>query len=444
MMRVYMDNNATTMVDPAVSKAMMPFMFPVKTGNNSKDLSTGDIGAVPAYGNANSLHGFGRAAHSAVVEASAAARKALGVDSAVKRATVLFNSGSTEGNNHVIKSTYWRLSNVSPVLASAVEAPKKRAPKRNQYITSQVEHPSVARAFDWLSTQPGVEVVRLPVNSEGIVTPDILKKNMHPERVALVSIMWANNETGLINPVADLANMVRGAGGLFHTDATQAVGKLPVNVSRTGVDFLTLSAHKFHGPTGVGALYARDFTMLSPPLFHGGEQMGGLRSGTINVPGVVGLGVALALANARVQSGVESHHVRTLRDRLEDAILAQVPHTHAVGSRHLRTPNTSLIAFRGVEGEALLWDLDTNGVAASTGSACASESLEASPALKALSTMVSAATNSDGASAGAAELAHTGVRFSLSHFTTLEEVDYVVGVVVKAVTRLREISGFGL
>jgi len=234
--------------------------------------------------------------------------------------------------------------------------------------------------------------------------------------------MWANNETGLLFPVRELAEVCRESGVLFHTDAVQAIGKVPVDVSRVPVDFLTFSAHKFHGPKGVGGLFVRHGRRLTP-LLHGGEQMGGLRAGTVNVAFLVGMGLAMELAVDNL--AYEASVVRQLRDRLEDAILA-LPDTLVVGRRELRAPNTILASFRGIEGEALIWDLNAGGLAASTGSACASESLQANPVFVAMGLDK--------------ELAHTSVRFSLSRFTTAEEIERAAALIRGSVERLRGIS----
>ncbi len=194
----------------------------------------------------------------------------------------------------------------------------------------------------------------MPVNADGIVDAETLRRYIHPDRTALVSIMWANNETGLIFPIRELAEVCRENGVLFHTDAVQAIGKVPVDVGRVPVDFLTFSAHKFHGPKGIGGLFIRKGLQLTP-LLHGGEQMGGKRAGTVNVPYLVGMGLAMEMAVDNL--AYEDSAVRRLRDRLEDAILA-VPDTLVVGRRELRTPNTILASFRGIEGEAMIWDLN--------------------------------------------------------------------------------------
>jgi cysteine desulfurase len=234
--------------------------------------------------------------------------------------------------------------------------------------------------------------------------------------------MMANNETGAIFPVEEIGEICKEHNVLFHTDAVQAIGKIPVNVQAFDVDYLTFSAHKFHGPKGVGALYIKKGKELIP-LLHGGSQMGGYRSGTLNVPGIVGMGKAMEAAVDALD--FEMHDVKELRDHLEDELL-KIEDTFVVTPREKRTPNTLLISFRGIEGESMLWDLNQAGIAASTGSACASEDLESNPVMEAIG--------------AEADLAHTAVRFSLSRYTTKEEIDYTIEVVKKAVKRLREIS----
>jgi cysteine desulfurase len=237
--------------------------------------------------------------------------------------------------------------------------------------------------------------------------------------------MWANNETGLVFPIRALARLCREKGVLFHTDAVQAIGKVPVDVQEAPVDFLSFSAHKFHGPKGVGGLYVRGGVTITP-LLHGGEQMGGKRAGTINVAGLVGMGLAMQLAVESLP--FEEKAVRGMRDRLEDSVAA-IEGVRVIGRRELRTPNTILMSVKGVEGEAMIWDLNRQGVAASTGSACASESLEPNP------TFVAMCIDS--------ELAHTGVRLSLSRFTTDGEIDAAIAAIRTSIGRLRQISPGG-
>ncbi len=379
-----MDNNATTIVDPLVKQAMDPFFCQM-------------------FGNPNSLHRFGTETHPEMSKALDRLYAGIG---AGDDDDILINGCATEGNNNVLKGVFWDIVSQSD---------KKRI------ITSQIEHPAVLHTCQFLESK-GAEVVYLPVSKEGIVTPEILKKELDADRTALVSIMWANNETGLINPIKELAEMTKEAGALFHTDAVQAVGKVPVNVQDVPVDFLTFSAHKFHGPKGVGGLYIRKGLSLTP-LLHGGEQMGGMRAGTVNVAFMVAMGLAMELAAESLE--YEDKEVRRLRDKLEDALLA-LPDVDIIGRREMRTPNTILASFKGIEGEAFLWDLNNKGVAASTGSACSSEDLQADATFQAMDVD--------------ADLAHTGVRFSLSRFTTEDEIDYAIQVVQETVSRLRNIS----
>lgn len=283
-----------------------------------------------------------------------------------------------------------------------------------------MEHPAIAATCQFLK-KFGVELTILDVNSEGVVTAQQLRDAMSDD-VALVSVMVANNETGMIFPTKELAAIAHEYGALFHSDGVQAVGKIPINVQDLGVDFLSFSAHKFHGPKGVGGLYIKDSQPLSS-LLHGGEHMGGRRSGTLDVAGIVGMGKALELANKYMS--FEGSHVRRLRDKLEDALLS-IPDVSVVGKREHRVPNTILASIKGVEGEAMLWDLNRAGIAASTGSACASETLESNPIMEAI-----------GADK---ELAHTALRLSLSRFNTEAEIDYAIEHIKKAITRLRAIS----
>ncbi len=384
MERIYLDNNATTILDPRVKEAMEPFWCQL-------------------YGNPNSLHTFGTEVHPYM--RLAFDRLYAGIH-ARDADDILITGCATESNNTVLQSVWYDLI---------------RTGKRSEIVTTQVEHPAVSNTCRFLETM-GAKVIYLPVNAAGIVDAQILKRHIHPDRTALVSIMWANNETGLIFPVKELATLCRENGILFHTDAVQAVGKVPVDVQDAPVDFLSFSGHKFHGPKGVGALYVRKGLKITP-LLHGGEQMGGRRGGTVNVAFLVGMGLAMELAVESLPH--EQTEVRRLRDRLEDALLS-VEGVAVIGSREDRTPNTILTSVKGVEGEAMIWDLNRQGVAASTGSACASESLEPNP------TFVAMCLDS--------ELAHTGVRLSLSRFTTGAEIDEAIAAIRSSVARLRTIS----
>ena len=384
MDRIYLDNNATTIVDPKVRTAMEPFFC---------DL----------YGNPNSLHSFGTDTHQAMKVAFD--RLYAGINAADDD-DIIITSCATESNNTAIKAVYYDVM---------------RNTEKNHIITTQVEHPAVSEAVRFLESL-GAEATYLPMEPNGIITLETLKKAIRPGKTALVSIMWANNETGLVFPIKDLASYCHSQGILFHTDAVQAVGKIKVDVQDVPVDFLSFSAHKFHGPKGVGGLFVRGGRKFTP-LLHGGEQMSGLRSGTVNVPYLVGMGLAMELANTYLD--YEEKEVRRLRDKLEEALLS-IKDVSVIGDRKLRTPNTILASFKGIEGEAFIWDLNQQGIAASTGSACASESLEANP------TFVAMAIDAD--------LAHTGVRFSLSRFTTEEEIDRAIEAVRHTVERLRAIS----
>jgi cysteine desulfurase len=384
MEKIYLDNNATTIVDPLVKDAMQPFFSEM-------------------YGNPNSLHGFGTEVHPYMNLAFDRLYAGINADD---KDDIILNSCATEGNNTVIKGVYYEY-----ILRG----------NKKEIITTQVEHPCVMRSCKFLEGL-GVKVIYLPVNSDGIINADTLKEYIDPERTALVSVMWANNETGLMFPVRELAELCREQGVLFHTDAVQAIGKVKVDMREVPADFLTFSAHKFHGPKGVGGLFIRNGASI-PPLLHGGEQMGGRRAGTVNTAGLIGMGLAMELAVQNLE--YELTEVRRLRDKLEDAI-ADIPGTQIIGKRELRIPNTILVSVRGVEGEALIWDLNRGGVSASTGSACASESLEPNPTFVAM--------NVDD------ELAHTGIRLSLSRFTTEEEIDEAIGVLRNAIERLRTIS----
>jgi cysteine desulfurase len=383
-MQVYLDNNATTMVDPAVTEAMIPFFSEI-------------------YGNPNSLHRFGTASHPAITKAINQMYKGIG---ASDKDDIVFTSCATEANNWVLQSVW-----IDKILHG----------EKNHIVTTEIEHPSVLSTCKFLEDL-GVKVTYLPVNDQGIVEAHTVRAFI-TDKTALVSIMWANNETGMIFPIKEIGEICREKRVLFHTDGVQAVGKIPVNMQEVHVDFMSMSAHKFHGPKGIGALYIKDSQKLSP-LMHGGDQMGGRRSGTLNVPYIVGMGLAVELATANIEEKMAS--IRAKRDRLEDALLGSLSDVFTVGDRNNRTPNTILISIRGVEGEGMLWDLNNALIGASTGSACASEDLEANSVMLAIG-----ADN---------ELAHTGIRLSLSRFTTDEEIDYVIERFESAVKRLRAIS----
>lgn len=381
--RIYLDNNATTMVDPKVKALMDPFFC-------------------EHYGNPNSLHKFGTEVHPAISDAFNKLYEGI---NAQNEDDIIITSCATESNNWVLKGIYFD---------------KIYTGEKDHIITTEVEHPAVGATCRFLESL-GVKVTYLPINKEGTISAEQVKEAITP-KTALVSIMWANNETGLIFPIEEIGAICKEAGVLFHSDAVQAIGKIPVDVLRANVDFLSFSAHKFHGPKGIGALYIRSGVELTP-LLHGGEHMRGRRSGTLNVPYIVGMGEAMKLATEGLD--YEYKVVARLRDKLEDALL-KIDDVFVIGDRKHRVPNTTLISVRGIEGEAMLWDLNKAGIAASTGSACASEDLEANPVMVAI-----------GADK---ELAHTAIRLSLSRFNTEEEIDYTIGVFQKAIERLRNIS----
>ncbi len=383
MERIYLDNNATTKVDPAVESLMTPYFS-------------------AQYGNPNSLHKFGTETHPAILEALDKLYAGVG---ARNEDDIIITSCATESNNWVLKSMYF-------------DAYLKHG--KNHIITTEVEHPAVHATCEFLESV-GMEVTYLPINAQGTISAEQVKEAI-TDKTALVSVMWANNETGLIFPIEQIGEVCKQRGVLFHTDAVQAIGKIPVNVQKAHVDFLSFSAHKFHGPKGIGGLYIRSGVELTP-LLHGGEHMRGRRSGTLNVPYIVGMGEAMRLAQEHLE--YEKQVVGELRDKLEDALL-NIADVFVIGDRVQRVPNTTLVSVRGIEGEAMLWDLNRANIAASTGSACASEDLQANPVMVAI-----------GADK---ELAHTAIRFSLSRFNKAEEIDYTIQAFQKAVKRLRNIS----
>ena len=384
MKRVYLDNNATTKLDPLVFAKMEPFL-------------------TEYYGNPNSLHAYGMEVRPHLNQAMGELYDSMNVPD---EDDILITGCATESNNTVLKGVFFKY-----ILKN---------PEKNHIVTTSVEHPAVLDTLHFLEGY-GVDVTYLPVNHDGVVEASQVKEAI-TDKTILVSMMWANNETGMIFPVEEVSAICQEAGVLFHSDAVQAIGKLPVDLTKVPMDYLTFSAHKFHGPKGIGGLYVKKGKSL-PNLLHGGEQMGGKRAGTLNVSGIIGMGLAMKQATSNID--VMNTEVRRLRDKLEDAI-KELPDMIVVGPRDKRTPNTILVSVRGIEGESMIWDLNQAGIAASTGSACASEALEANPVMSAIGEDV--------------ELAHTAVRLSLSRFTTEEEIDYVIDVFKKAVERLRNIS----
>ena len=378
---VYADNAATTKLSPAVLEAMMPHL-------------------TEEYGNPSSLYRFGNHAKRAIEQARKEVADVLGAEPF----EILFTGGGTEADN-------W----VKEIMRSL------KAKGKNHFITSAVEHHALLHSAQRLQKE-GFEVTFIPVDREGQIDPEQVRAAIRPE-TGLVSIMFANNEIGTIYPIKEIGAICRQAGVLFHTDAVQAAGHLPINVKEMNIDLLSLSAHKFHGPKGVGAFYCRRGIPL-PSLIDGGAQERGKRAGTENVAGIVGLGAALRLANEEMSEA--SARVSALRDRLIDGILQTVPMCRLNGPRHNRLPGNCNISFLGIEGESLLLRLDLAGIAASSGSACASSSLDPSHVLLAIGLPH--------------EVAHGSVRLSLSAYNTEEDVDYIREKLPEIVSTLRSMS----
>ncbi len=384
MVPVYLDNNATTRVDTMVLDAMLPFL-------------------TEQFANPSSAHSFGASASAAVQQARRQVRTLLG---AAADQEIVFTSGGTESDNTAILSGL------------------EMQPNRRKIITSTVEHAAVLTLCEYLNRTRGVVVERIPVDRQGRLDLGAYRRALGPG-TALVSIMWANNETGTVFPVEELAREAHACGALFHTDAVQAVGKLPIDVQQTEIDMLSLSGHKLHAPKGIGALYVRKGLRLAPML-HGGRQERGRRAGTENVPGIVALGQAAALAAEHTSD--EQNRVRALRDRLEDGIVRSIPGALVLGDVEARLPNTSCITFDRAEAEPILMALDQAGIAASSGSACGSGSMEPSHVLRAMSVPYSAL--------------HGAVRFSFSRNNTIGDVERVLDVLPAIVARARHVSPF--
>jgi cysteine desulfurase len=384
-MRIYLDHNATTPVDPAAADAMMRAL---------QDL----------FGNASSVHYYGQQAKAAIDVARSAVSTLIGAEPS----EIIFTSGGTEADNFAIRGA-----------AEAVEVTG-----RKHLVTSGIEHEAVINTFKALARR-GWKTTVLPLDPTGIVSPDRLREVVTGD-TALVSVMHANNEIGTIQPIAELADIAHAHGALFHTDAVQSAGKIPIHVRTLGVDLLSLSAHKFYGPKGAGALWAKRGVRLSPFL-SGGKQERNRRAGTENVPGLIGMGAAATLALQKLPS--EAARLASLRDRLEQGILSSVPHTEVNGARDRRVPNTTNISFDRIEAESLLIALDLEGVAVSTGSACSSGTLEPSHVLKAMGLSSHRAQNS--------------IRFSLGAGNTDQQIDRVIEILPRIVAKLRSLSAVG-
>jgi len=380
---IYLDNHATTPVDPRVLDAMLPYF---------RD----------HFGNAASRnHGFGWVAEEAVEKARKQIANLIGANSK----EIIFTSGATESNNLAIKGVA-----------------QMYAEKGNHVITAATEHKAVLDTCKHLEKE-GVRVTYLPVMGDGRIDLDMLRESIGPKTV-LVSIMYANNEIGVIQPVAEIGKICKEKGVLFHTDAVQAAGKIPVNVLADNVDLMSITAHKIYGPKGAGALYVRrrnPRVQLTAQMDGGGHERG-MRSGTLNVPGIAGLGEACEIAQREMTQEME--RARELRDRLRAKLESALEETYINGSMEHRLPHNLNMSFAYVEGESLLMGI--NDIAVSSGSACTSATLEPSYVLKALGL--------------GDDLAHTSIRFGIGRFNTREEIDYVANKMIEVVTKLRELS----
>ena len=382
---IYMDNNATTRVAPEVFETMKPYF----TEN---------------YGNPSSMHSFGFKVGNAVIKARQQIADLLGA----MPEELIFTSCGTESD--------------SSALLSALQS----NPEKRHIITTKVEHPAIKNLAENLQSLTGnkYRVTQLGVDREGML--DIVEyEKAFSEDTAIVSVMWANNETGVIFPIKEMAEIAKSHGVLFHTDAVQAVGKVPIDLSTLDVDFLSLSGHKLHAPKGVGVLYVKKGTLFSPFLI-GGHQEGGRRGGTENTASIIGLGKACELAANHITE--ENTKVKVLRDKLEKGLMEKIPNSMLNGHPTIRLPNTSNISFEYVEGEAILLHLDVSKICASSGSACTSGSLEPSHVLRAMGVPFTAA--------------HGSIRFSLSVYNTDEEVDIVLEKLPPIIANLREMSPF--
>ncbi|WP_075215093.1 cysteine desulfurase NifS [Mongoliimonas terrestris] len=384
MTPVYLDNNATTRVEPSVVAAMLPFF-------------------TEQFGNASSIHAFGAEVGGALKTARRELQALLGAEHDHE---IVYTAGGTESD--------------STAIFSALES----LPDRTEIITSKVEHPAILAVCDHLEKTGRARIHRIGVDKAGRLDLDAYRAALS-DKVALVTFMWANNETGTIFPVEGLAEMAKAVGALFHTDAVQAVGKVPIDMKSSVIDMLSLSGHKLHGPKGIGALYVRRGTRFKP-LIRGGHQERGRRAGTENAPAIVGLGKAAALALQHMEE--ENTRVKALRDRLEAGIQQRIPNCFVNGDKDDRLPNTCNVAFEYVEGEAILLHLNRAGIAASSGSACTSGSLEPSHVLRAMDIPFTAA--------------HGSIRFSFSRENTDQDVDRVLDVLPGILEKLRDLSPF--
>jgi cysteine desulfurase len=379
--RVYLDHAATTPVRPEVADIMVRYM-------------------VEKFGNPSSIHSFGREARQAVDDARDKIAEFIGAEPR----EIIFTSGGTEADNLALKGV--------------LEA---NPSKGRHIITSQIEHHAILHTCEYLEKR-GYSVTYLPVDSYGMVSPEDVASAFRND-TAVVSIMMANNEVGTIQPVEKIGRICREKGVPFHTDSVQALGQIPVNVGKLGIDMMSVSSHKIYGPKGIGVLYLRRGIRVTP-LAHGGVHERGLRAGTENIPGIVGFGKACELAMAEFDQRVT--HYEAVRDRLMDGILTTIPHSRLNGHRTVRLPNNCNVSILYVEGESMLLNLDMNGIAASSGSACTSGSLEPSHVLMAMGVKH--------------EEAQGSLRFTVGTGTTIDDIDYVLSVLPRIVERLRAMS----
>jgi len=379
---IYADNNATTQIAPSVLNEMMPYL---------KDY----------YGNPSSMHTFGGQVGKKIQEARAQTASLLNATPE----EILFTSCGTESDS------------------TAINAAIRSNPTKKHIVTTRVEHPAVKNLCEKLA-KDGFRITYVPVDQNGALDLDFLYQSLTDD-TAIVSIMWANNETGVIFPVEKIASVVKGKGIAFHTDAVQAVGKIPIDLKNSDIDMLSLSGHKIHAPKGIGALYIRKRTKFSPFLI-GGHQEKGRRGGTENVASIIGLGAASRFSQELMEK--ENTEVKNLRDTLEKGLLEKIEHSFVNGSKERRLPNTTSIAFEYVEGEAILLMMDQFGICASSGSACTSGSLEPSHVLRAMGVPFTAA--------------HGTIRFSLSTYNTMEEVNRIIEKLPPIIQTLRNMSPF--
>jgi cysteine desulfurase len=384
MQIIYLDNNATTQVAPEIFDKMKPFF-------------------TERYGNPSSMHSFG----GLVARDVKNAREHLAALLGASPQEVVFTSGGTESDSTAILSALATL------------------PERREIVTTRVEHPAVMNLCKHLARTKGYHVKWLSVDKYGMLDMNEVREKITDD-TAVVSVMWANNETGVVFPVEVIAEIALEHGALFHTDAVQAVGKIPINLSAANINFLSLSGHKLHGPKGIGALYIKRGTRFSPFIL-GGHQEANRRSGTENVPGIVGLGTAADLALQNITD--ENDRVLRMRDRLQHGLLNKIPNAGINGHPDHRLPNTLNIGFEYVEGEAILMRMDEKGICASSGSACTSGSLEPSHVLRAMGVPFTAV--------------HGSIRFSLSRYNTEEEIEYVIKELPEIIVFLRAMSPFG-